>query len=88
MKRDTPMPIQFMDSDADELEHRIRECGENMLAAYTAGDRMTATQWLELQRVAIKSRSPEQVVKLETEKGLRPGCYFTEQGEADRKLVA
>lgn len=70
MKRDTPLPIEFLDSDADELEHRIRECGENMLAAYKAGDRMTATQWLELQRVAIKSRSTSQVARLEQERGL------------------
>ncbi len=52
-----------------------------MLAAYAAGDRMTAAQWLELQRQAIKSRSPEQINRMEA-------CYFTEQGEADRKASA
>ncbi len=41
-----------------------------MLAAYAAGDRMTAAQWLELQRQAIKSRSTSQVARLEQERGL------------------
>lgn len=67
---DIPLPITFMDSDDAELEHRVRECGENMLREYEAGNREAAEQWLEAQRVAINSRSGCHVARLEQERGL------------------
>lgn len=70
VRDDMPMPIVFLDSDADELEHHIRECGDNMLQAYAEGNRQAAEQWLELQRVALASRTPLTVAQLEAQRGL------------------
>ena len=71
MQRDPiPLPIVFMDDDAAELEFLIREYGENMLEAYAQGDRKAAEQWLDLQRVAVGSRSPGFVNQLEQQRGL------------------
>ena len=70
VRDDVPLPIVFLDSDADELEHHIRECGDNMLQAYAEGNRQAAEHWLELQRVAIGQRGPATVAQLEAERGL------------------
>lgn len=70
VRDDVPLPIVCLDSDADELEHHIRECGDNMLQAYAEGNREAAEQWLELQRVAIGKRTTATVGQLEAERGL------------------
>lgn len=69
MQRD-PLPISFADDDAAELEHLIVEYGQNMLEAYSEGNRQAAEQWLELQRAAITARAPLYVKQLEQERGL------------------
>lgn len=85
MQRDPiPLPIVFMDDDAAELEFLIQEYGNNMLEAYAQGDRKAAEQWLDLQRVAIKSRSVTTVQAMETRLGLGP-CQFTVQAERDKE---
>lgn len=77
MQRDPiPLPIVFMDDDAAELEFLIQEYGNNMLEAYAQGDRKAAEQWLDLQRVAVGSRSVATVQAMETRLGLGP-CQFT-----------
>ncbi len=70
VRDDVPLPIVFLDSDAQELEHHIVECGANMLQAYAEGNRQAAEQWLELQRVAIGKRTAATVAQLEAERGL------------------
>lgn len=86
MQRD-PIPIVFMDDDAAELEFLIQEYGNNMLEAYAQGDRKAAEQWLDLQRVAIGSRSVTTVQAMETRLGLGP-CQFTVMAEAQRAGAA
>lgn len=60
-----------------ERELHIKDCGELMQAAmarYEASnnlhDRADADAWRILMEKAIKARSPEQVARMEKEKGL------------------
>ena len=60
-----------------ERELHIKDCGELMQAAmarYEASnnlhDRADADAWRMLMEKAIKARSPEQVARMEKEKGL------------------
>ena len=50
--------------DEIKLDQHTQECGQNMLAAHTSGDRMTADQWRERMYAAIKSRTPEHQAKM------------------------
>lgn len=60
------------DMSEDHLrEQHIAACGRHMLAAASAGDPVTARHWLDDMTAAIKQRSPEQVARLERERGLR-----------------
>lgn len=70
VRDDVPLPIVCLNSDADELEHHIRECGDNMMQAYAEGNRQDAEQWLELQRQAIGMRTPNMVAHMEAQRGL------------------
>jgi len=63
-------------SDA-ERELHIKDCGDLMQAAMVRyedsnnfHDRADADAWRMLMEKAIKSRSPEQVARMEKEKGL------------------
>lgn len=68
-----------------ELEQHIQDCGRHMLEAMAQGNRQAADEWLQAQTVAINSRSPAQVARMEAERGLLPEpCYFDTQGEIDR----
>ena len=60
-----------------ELEKHIVDCGHHMLAAYARyeasgclGDRGEADRWRLLQVEAIAARGSEQVVRMESERGL------------------
>lgn len=72
VRDDVPLPIVCLNSEADELEHLIREYGENMMQAYAEGNRQAAEQWLALQTAAIRRRSVATVNQLEAERGLGP----------------
>lgn len=63
-----------------EREDYIKECGARMEAAYLAGNRQEAEQWLQAQNVAIKARSAAQVARMEDD-------YFSDQGAADRAVL-
>lgn len=68
-----------------ELEQHIQDCGRHMLEAMAQGNRQAADEWLQAQTVAINSRSPAQVSRMEAERGLSgASCYFDTQGEIDR----
>ena len=51
-------------------EELIAYCGERLIKAQEAGDKGLAYFWLEAQNTQIKLRSPEQVARLEAERGL------------------
>jgi len=53
-----------------EREDRIRQCGEQLQAAYAAGDRQQAQECLREQQTLIRGRSSEQVARMEQERGL------------------
>lgn len=85
MKRDTPLPIEFLDSCDDELEHHISSCWQMVTKEYEAGNREGADYWRLAAQEAQKLRSPEQVKKMEDEMGLGPApCFFTEAGQEAR----
>ena len=67
----------------EELELHISDCARLMERAVYEGNRAEAEQFRRDMYEAIKSRSPAQVAKLEAKRGLSPGCYFLEAGEAD-----
>lgn len=83
---DIPLPIVFMDDEAAELEFLIAEYGQNMLDAYAEGNRKAAEQWLELQRLAIRSRSVATVQAMETQMGLGP-CQFIAMANEARSVT-
>ena len=63
--------------NADELERHIKDCGTLMQKAYARyevsscfSDRGEADRWKLAMTRAIASRSPEQVLALEAERGL------------------
>jgi hypothetical protein len=53
-----------------ELELHIQHCGDQMRLAYLERRRVDALDWLMRQNDAIKSRSSEQVRRMERERGL------------------
>ena len=63
-----------------ELEQHIKDCGDHMRRSYAEGNRQAAEQWLQLQNLAIASRSPAQVAQMES-------CYFSNRGAADRAAL-
>lgn len=63
-----------------ELEAHISACGDLMLAAYAAGNRQEAEQWMQAQVEAIRGRSLVQVAHME-------GCYFENRGCAHRAAM-
>lgn len=64
------LPICFLDSSDDELEHHITDLGRLIEKAYAEGDRAAAVRWSNERTEAIKARSPAQVARMEQEKGL------------------
>jgi hypothetical protein len=54
----------------DELELHIQACGDQMRLAHSEGRRTDAMDWLRRQNDAIKARSPEQVRRMEVERGI------------------
>lgn len=62
----------------EELEEHIASCGRLMRVAFSEGRREDAYGWMDRMNEAIKSRSPEQVKKMERE---RFGCYFAAGGQ-------
>lgn len=64
----------------DEREAYIADCARRFHAAYSAGDRETAYEWLRMQNEAIKARTDERIAEMER----AMGCFFCEEGEADR----
>lgn len=66
----------------EEREAHIHDCGRLMLESMAQDNRQAAEEWLQAQTLAIKSRSPEQVARMEAERGLAP-CYFHDQAGRD-----
>lgn len=66
-----------------ELEQHITDLGLLIQKAYAEGDRAAAVAWAAARAEAIKARSPQQVARMEEERGLGP-CQFTVMGEAAR----
>jgi hypothetical protein len=67
----------------EQREQYIRDCGAKMEAAMAAGNREEALGWLQAQNLAVMQRRPEYVAQLERARGLGPGCFFLDAGEAD-----
>lgn len=67
-----------------ELEQHITDLGLLIQKAYAEGDRAAAVAWAAARAEAIKARSPQQVARMEEERGLGPSCYFHDTGEAHR----
>lgn len=71
-----------------EREEHIKSCGQLMQLAYEAGNKQEAEYWMLAQNQAIAMRSPEQVKRMEIERGLNgSSCYFDTMGELDREAV-
>lgn len=66
-----------------ELENHITDLGVLMQKAYAEGDVAAAREWMQRRTEAIKSRTPEQVARMEADRGLAP-CYFHESGQQAR----
>lgn len=64
-----------------EREDFIVQQGEAMKAALAAGDKAKACEHMAAMRQAIWERSPEQIARMEHERGLD---YFTQRGAEDR----
>jgi len=69
-----------------ELDEHIKSCGVLMEQAYALNLRADAAHWMELQALAIRSRTSEHVARLERERGLAP-CFFHEAGERDSEAL-
>lgn len=68
----------------EEREAHIGDCGRLVESEMKAGNREAAMSWLQAMQDAIKARTPEQVARLEAERGLLPEpCYFHDQGGRD-----
>lgn len=68
----------------EEREAHIGDCGRLVESEMKAGNRESAMSWLQAMQEAIKTRSPEQVARLEAERGLLPEpCYFNDQAGRD-----
>lgn len=63
----TDQPQASRDAVREEL---IAYCGERLIKAQEAGDKGLAYFWLEAQNTQIKLRSPEQVARMEAERGI------------------
>ncbi len=70
-------------SDAEREAH-IGDCARLMEKAVYEGNRVEALEWKEAMYEAIAMRSPEQIRRMEIERGLAEPCYFMEQGEKDQ----
>lgn len=68
----------------EEREAHIGDCGRLVESEMKAGNREAAMSWLQAMEEAIKTRTPEQVARLEAERGLSEPCYFDTQGEIHR----
>lgn len=67
-----------------EREAHIGDCGRLVESEMKAGNREAAMSWLQAMEEAIKTRTPEQVARLEAERGLLPEpCYFNDQAGRD-----
>lgn len=67
-----------------ELEQHIADLGRLIEKAFAERDRTAARAWAAARADAIKSRSPEQVERMERALGLSEPCYFVTQGDAER----
>lgn len=67
----------------EELEKYIGDSARLMELAMAQHDRAAAEHFRRDMYEAIAMRSPEQVAKMEAERGLMPGCFFLESGAAD-----
>ena len=68
----------------EEREAHIGDCGRLVESEMKAGNREAAMSWLQAMQEAIKTRTPEQVARLEAERGLLPEpCYFNDQAGRD-----
>lgn len=85
MNRD-PLPIDFATTADEELELHIASCWQMVTREYEAGNREGADYWRLAAEQSQKMRSPEQVARMEAERGLEAtaGCYFEDCGAADR----
>ena len=71
-----------------EREAHIHDCGRLMLEAMAANNRQEAEGWLQAQNMAIASRSPAQVQRMEAERGLlSEPCFFVGAGDAARAAL-
>lgn len=71
-----------------EREQHIADCGRLMLEAMAEGNREAAEGWLQAQNMAIASRSPKQVARMEAERGLSGlSCYFDTKGKLDSEQL-
>jgi hypothetical protein len=70
MTRAEAIVVQPMPMTDAELELHIQACGSQMRLAHSEGRRADALDWLRRQNDAIKARSPEQVRRMEEERGL------------------
>lgn len=66
-----------------ELELHISSLAVLIEKAMAEGDTAMARSWMEARTAAIKSRTPEQVARMEADRGLAP-CYFHESGQQAR----
>lgn len=74
-------------SDA-ELEAHIGDCARLMEQAVYTGNRVEAEQYRRDMYAAIGMRSPEQIRRMELERGLLPRCEtFVDLAEQDLGLV-
>jgi hypothetical protein len=67
----------------EELEAHIGDCARLMEQAVYTGNRVEAEQYRRDMYAAIGMRSPEQIRRMEIERGLADPCYFLEQGARD-----
>jgi hypothetical protein len=63
-------PTQSQASRDEVREDLIAYCGQRMAKAMESGDKGLAYFWLEAQNTQIKLRSPEQIARMEAERGI------------------
>ena len=67
-----------------EREAHIGDCGRLIESEMAAGNREAAMGWMQAMQEAINARTPEQVARLEAERGLLPEpCYFHDKAGLD-----
>lgn len=67
----------------EERELHIEHCGHLMELEMDRGNREAALGWMQAMQDAIKSRTPQQVARLEAERGLLPSETFDHLAEQD-----